>query len=549
MRTAPGAGQTSSSSEGRAGGAVGTAGTAGTAGVGDAGGEDPEGPAAADGPGALGAPGERDLLWALPVGVVGLLWFAWGAGTHPLHGDEYATWHAASLDPAGLGRLIQHKDVVQAPYYALMHAWIGVFGDSELSLRLPSVLALAGAAYLVTVLGFRLADRTSGYAAGTLLLLVPSMTDLAQYARGYALAVLLAVASTLAFLSARRVRGERRGQVWRWVVYGVLLVLLAASHLLAVTVVAAHAITLVGRGVPRPVRLSFMAVIGAVTVVLFPAAWWAHTQVDRMLGWNVVTASSLRGYAYQLVHSLPLATIMAVFAGMGVLVLARRADRRPLVLLLAWSLLPPLILLLLSWSTPLFYYRYLQFTAPAIVLLAGIGLVGGVAELVGPRASRALPVTIILLVATTWMAWGDQQWARNADRSDRPDLAGAAETVLERSGPGEAIVFADRGVDTRTPFDYAARDSGRRPRDVLVDRTGAESGWFGATECSRPVDCLGSPARVWLLSSPAADDPLSTLDPGLREHLATNYRVAEQWDLTGAQVVELVPTSSVDTEG
>ncbi|MFF3064642.1 hypothetical protein ACFVQ3_08795 [Oerskovia sp. NPDC057915] len=478
----------------------------------------------------------RDLLRALPTGVLGLLWFLWGAGAHPLQGDEYATWHAASLDVDGLGRLIAHKDLVQAPYYAVIHVWIDAFGDSELSLRMPSVLALAAATYLVTVLGFRLADRASGYVAAVLFVLVPSMTDLAQFARGYALAVLLTVAATLAFLAARRT-----GRAWRWGVYGLLLVLLAAAHLLALSVVVAHAALLLRRGTPRSVRLAFWTVVGAVAVLLVPAVWWAHGQADLMLSWNVVTEESLRSYAYQLVHSRAAATGLAVFAGMGVLVLARRPDRGPLVLLLSWALLPPVVLLLASWSAPLFYYRYLQFTVPAITLLAGIGLVGGLRELSGRRTAWALPAVALVLCATAWSVWGDQRWARSADRSDRPDVAGASEVVLDRSAPGDVVVFGDQGDRTRTPFDHAARDRAQRPRDVLVERTGAVSGWFGATECGQPVECLGDPARIWLMNLPAADDPLSGLDPDLRLHLVEGYRIVQRWDLTGTQVVELVP--------
>ncbi|MFF2620207.1 hypothetical protein [Oerskovia jenensis] len=491
-----------------------------------------------------GAQERSDLLWALPMAVLGLLWFLWGAGSHPLYGDEYATWHAASLDADGLGRLVAHKDLVQAPYYAAMHGWIAVFGDSELSLRMPSVLALAGATYLVTVLGFRLADRASGYVAGVLLLLVPSMTDLAQFARGYALALFLTVAATFAFLAALRT-----GRVWRWVVYGLLLVLLAAAHLLALTVVVVHAVLLLRRGTPRRVRLAFGTVVGSVAVLLAPAVWWAHGQADLMLSWNAVTEASVRSYAYQLVHSTPMATVLAVFAGMGVLVLVRRPDRGPLALLLSWALLPPVVLLLASWSAPLFYYRYLQFTVPAIVLLAGTGLVGGLREIVGRREVWAMPGVVLVLCATAWLVWGDQQWARSADRSDRPDVAGASEVVLDRSGPGDVIVFGDQGDRTRTPFDHAARDRAQRPSDVLVERTGAVSGWFGATECARPVECLGSPARIWLVNVPDAVEPLTGLDPDLRDHLAESYRVEQRWDLTQAQVVELVPATGTGGAG
>src|SRR5882672_11260371 len=147
---------------------------------------------------------------------------------------------------------------------------------------------------------------------------------------------------------------------WRWLGSGVLLGLLTAVFLLALTLAVAHATVICRRGVERAVRRAFAVVLACLAVVVAPAALWAHAQAPRMLSWADVTYSSVRDYPYQLIHSVPLTAAMAIL--MGLLVLARHGDRGPLILLLAWSLVPPLILLALTPVTPVFYYLHLQFT-------------------------------------------------------------------------------------------------------------------------------------------------------------------------------------------
>src|ERR1700754_179371 len=86
----------------------------------------------------------------------------------PLWRDELATWSAASRSLPDLWRMLGGIDAVTGPYYLFMHAWIRVFGDSAFALRLPSLLAMAGAAALTATLGTRLFGPRAGLVAGLL---------------------------------------------------------------------------------------------------------------------------------------------------------------------------------------------------------------------------------------------------------------------------------------------------------------------------------------------------------------------------------------------
>jgi len=105
----------------------------------------------------------------LPVAVPGLVMLGLGLfeATRPvLSWDEVATADVAHRSAGQIGRLLPHIDGVFGPYYLLMHVWTTLFGASVLSLRLPSILAMAGAAALTGELGRRLFGVTAGVLAG-----------------------------------------------------------------------------------------------------------------------------------------------------------------------------------------------------------------------------------------------------------------------------------------------------------------------------------------------------------------------------------------------
>src|SRR5439155_265575 len=80
-----------------------------------------------------------------------------------------------------------HIDAVITPYYLLMHAWIAAAGTSATALRLPSVLAMAVAAVVTSVIGRRLASTAqlpapaaTGVLAGLLFAAAPQVAGYGQ---------------------------------------------------------------------------------------------------------------------------------------------------------------------------------------------------------------------------------------------------------------------------------------------------------------------------------------------------------------------------------
>jgi mannosyltransferase len=115
--------------------------------------------------------------------LVTAVFVGWQATRPQLWRDEFATWSAVTRSPAALDRLTDHIDGVLEPYYQFLHLWIGVFGDSVLALRAPSMLAAVATAGLVVALGTVVGSRRAGVLAGHVYAVVPSTVRYAQEAR------------------------------------------------------------------------------------------------------------------------------------------------------------------------------------------------------------------------------------------------------------------------------------------------------------------------------------------------------------------------------
>ncbi|WP_091069078.1 glycosyltransferase family 39 protein [Micromonospora humi] len=175
-------------------------------------------------------------VWAVP-GLLTLAVTLVGIGHAQLWRDELATWSAATRPLPDLARLTGTIDAATGPYYLLMHAWTALAGTSPTALRLPSALAMAGAAALTARLGARLAGDRAGLLAGLLFSVLPATSRYGQEARPYALATLLAVLATLLLVD-----GLRRPTWRRWAGYAVAVAALGLLHLIALTLLAAHAV-------------------------------------------------------------------------------------------------------------------------------------------------------------------------------------------------------------------------------------------------------------------------------------------------------------------
>jgi mannosyltransferase len=163
-------------------------------------------------PGYSPAPA-RWPAWLIPAGpaLVTLAVTVWRIGGPSFWRDEGATLSAVHRSFPQLIRMLGQMDAVYGLYYVLMWPLVRLSGSGEVALRLPSALAMAAAAGLLTALGRRLMSPAAGLAAGLSFAAVPAVSWFGQDARPFALETAIAVAASYCF-----VRLLEGGRLPRW---------------------------------------------------------------------------------------------------------------------------------------------------------------------------------------------------------------------------------------------------------------------------------------------------------------------------------------------
>ncbi|WKU08219.1 glycosyltransferase family 39 protein [Micromonospora sp. HUAS LYJ1] len=529
-------------------------------------------------------------VWAVPL-LVTLVAGGSGLSRAQPWRDELATWSAATRPVGDLFRLTRTVDAATGAYYLVVHGWTGVFGDSVAALRLPSVLAMAGAAGLTCVLGRRLFGAPAGLLAGLLFAVLPGTSRYAQEARPYALVTLLAVLATVLLVGAL----DRPGRL-RWAGYAAAVVGLGLAHLLALGLLAAHALAVLtvqrqarpqgtrlrdarshdapcrdsrrrdarvddgatgaggtgGRWVDRRLRGWLLAVSAAV-VLLVPLLVTAQRQRSHQLDW--VAAARLADLAAlpgALAQSGVVGGVLVGLAALG----ATRSGWRGLLPGLC-VLLPVLLVFAAALAVPLWVPRYLFFTVPFACLLAGAALAGPAppAGRTRTRPARALarPVgagsAVVALAALLGLP--DQAAVRHSHgwpRSATVDYRGAATVIAAGQRPGDAVVYAPRdgwlfldlGIDYHLPRIAGDRAAdGPRPRDVLAAEGRRDRADLWVRECDRPAGCLAGVDRVWLVVAGRHDDPLAAVPGDKGDALRAGFTVAQVHPRAGVTVALL----------
>ncbi|MER6529926.1 glycosyltransferase family 39 protein [Streptomyces sp. NPDC001508] len=269
-------------------------------------------------------------------------------------GDESVTYQLAHRDLSQIWHTAQHVDLVHALYYAVMHEVFGFFGGGLLTLRLPSVLAMAVAASGVGLLALRLAGPRAGLLAGLVFPLLPQVQKYAQEGRSYAMVCALVTWATYVLVAGVPHRGR-----WRWAVYGSTMLLACLLHEFAVLALVAHGVTLVVSRVPRPVLRAWSAAAAGVVAGLLPLAIRSAGQSEQV--------SWIDG-PVRLSYFLVVAVVgvACARAPLGV-----RGPVRLSVLAVPILVLPGLLLLITSLVKPLFVDRYVLYSNIGIALLLG----------------------------------------------------------------------------------------------------------------------------------------------------------------------------------
>lgn len=490
----------------------------------------------------------------------------WRADGPVMWRDELATWNASQRSVPELFAMLGNVDASAGGFYLFMHGWTALFGDGTVTMRLPAMLAMAGTAACVVLLGRRAFGPRAGAAAGLVFALLPSVSRYGQEARGYGFVCLTFAVATL--LLARAVDRPTAG---RWAAYSAAVAFLGLWHLVALAGLAGHAAWLVARQGPgrarraerRGVRRAFAVALAAGTAPLAPLAAVAGGQRVRQIEWIPrPDLDSLQVLLPRLAASGPVAVALAVLA----LGACTGPHRRAVAGYFGAALLPVAVVWAVSRAgdTSYFLPRYLLFTLPAWAVLAGAGVAlladraavpraGGRAQTAPPSTAPTAAVAVLLaLVAAIGVS--DQRQLREPgahEQRDYPerstiswvDYQGIADLLRARQRPGDGIVYASldqRLWHTDTGVEYYLRRE-LRPDDVLLGRSGPDRDDLWTYDCVDSEACLraADPERIWLVVivlRGVPENPFAGVARSTARALRQGYHVVESVAVPGAYV-------------
>jgi mannosyltransferase len=478
------------------------------------------------------------LVIAVPA-AVSLVVGGYQIGGSSLWRDEAYTKDAIARPFTQIFALLGHQDAVHGAYYLFMHVVAAVLGTSATALRFPSLCAMVIATGFVAATGRRAATLAlapgadqgggrsvnvpvlTGLFSGLLFATAPYMTYYAQMARSYAIETMFAVIASYLLL-----RAWPDGR-WRWwLAYAVAVALTGLFNIFGLLIVAAHGITLLltdargqtapGRRIGRiPVR--WLAACGAAVIVLGPLLGLASRQQVQIAWLNRPTLYAMERLFTNLAGSRPLIAPFALLA-LGGLLIAWRVDHwrplNPAAIALPWLVVPPFVLVTVSFVKPVYYVRYVEFCLPALAILAGTGLTGlirlaAVAPLgrsrlgrwrLGPLRLAWLPAVLAVAVLAALLAGPQQAIRQTAARPDNLRLASAIVAAHEQ--PGDVVFYIPATmhvIGTGYPAPFG------RLRDIALNESAIASGTLTGTEITSPARLksrftASSAQRVWVVT-------------------------------------------------
>jgi mannosyltransferase len=493
------------------------------------------------------------VLDPLIVGVFAAAISLVGAGRPSFWFDEAATISASYSRSLGqLWQMMGNVDAVHGLYYVLMHGWFALFPPTEFWSRVPSGLAVGGAAAGTVVLSKQFSSRTVALSAGVICAILPRATWAGIEARPYALSMLFAVWSTVLLVHA-----ARRDSEWVWLWYGVAMVASILLDVYLVLMFLAHAAFLCVYLPGRTVVVRFVITTVCTCAAAAPFVWLAVGQAHQIVWISPVGRRTIEDVAVQqYFERSPLFLIVSACVVVTAVILWRftsaqlvKPDRQLLILGIAWLVVPTALILGYSAMVhPIYTPRYLCFTAPAIALILGV-CIGALA--VRPWVAAAALVVFTLAAAPNYLLVQRSLYAKyGMDYSQVADLIAAK----AKGEPGECLLVNDTVTFMPAPMRplLAARpDAYAKVVDISL--------WQKATDRNEVFDTNLVPEAsvgplnvcrvVWIITqadpSRPAHEQNELMEPGPRFGGTpafavvrdTGYRLQERWQFNLVQVI------------
>ena len=495
------------------------------------------------------------------VAVLAVLVSAAGAARPSLWFDEAATISAGTRSVPELWRMLANIDAVHGLYYLVMHGWFSIVGAGEFMSRLSSSLAVGVAAAGVVALGRQLSTRSVALTAGLVFAILPRVTWAGMETRSYALTMAAAV-----WLTVFCVRAARRDRKVLWGGYFALLAAATLLNVFLVLMVPVHAVTVLacGRrdGTVRGALGGWAVAAAAAAAAVTPFLMFTQTQLFQVRWISPLQAGTVVKIVQDQYfdRAVPFAVVAGIVLLTGAVLLWRRGATsaagtgRLAVITIAWMTIPTATLLLYSAARhPVYYPRYLSFTAPAMALLLGLCVVA---------VGRARVGITAILAAMAVAAVPNYLAQRGPYAKEHMDYSQVADVIERYAAPGDCLVLDNSTTWKPGPIRplIAARPAAyQRLHDYGRGRTAIQRNmlWDSHIAIWAWADKMPDCPALWTITErdPTLPDHQGSdqesgppLSPGPRLGRSMAYqvpsrfgfRVVQRWQFSFAQVTKSV---------
>jgi 4-amino-4-deoxy-L-arabinose transferase-like glycosyltransferase len=420
--------------------------------------------------------------------------------TESLWNDELSSW--ARSDRDSLAEVIElgvKPDRHPPGYQALLYAEMQLFGESELSLRVPSAIAGTLAVLFVYLIGKRLYCESAGLLAAAILAFSYYPLYYSQEARAYSL-LLFSTLATFYYWHQTIDCLTNREKIREWPVLGFILFGLSACYvhyfgLLFVGLLCIYGLLVIRSWAALWRYFLLLTIIIAGYLPWVPSMLWQlladrENPFDEPVLWPSII--HFAAFAFKMPIALVLVVIMPIFA-LALLRLGRSTrevivERRaisdfflqPDVIVASWIFVPFVVSFIQSHLlAPVFSIRNLIILLPPVYLL----YCGTVTGLSRQWISKAWSLVAVLAVAYGTLVING--YYMNVKKEQFREVA---QEVLERNAHLPVVAYAwnrryfdyyfERlGAEARVDLKFS-RPFGIERIDRLLARSGQDEFWF-----------------------------------------------------------------------
>lgn len=349
--------------------------------------------------------------------------------------DEATSALVAKMSVADMFTKFLPGDFHPPLYYLILKYWSSIFGYSEVSLRVPSVIFGVMTVYMTYLIAKKLSNRKVGLIASLLLATSGLATYYSQEARMYSLAAMLVSVAVYLFINKK------------WVYFSLMLVLIGMTDYVSLFIVPIFVIA--GWKDIKRIVLSFIPLL--LTFLL-----WSPVFIRQLSGglsiqgspwWNILGLPTLQNsllipikfilgrisFDNKWIYGLMVGAVIILFGYF--LLRARRASK----LLWLWLIFPVVFGILASFKIPtLSYFRFI-FCLPAFYILTAVGI-----EKIGKYKNVFFVLAISVNLLSTGYYLLDSKFHREDWRAAAEAL-GSEKIVLPANSQKEALTYYGKG--------------------------------------------------------------------------------------------------------